>query len=1027
MDSPDAPLLELAVRRGLLSEDVRQALPRDTPEAPPGHRYGPRIDGLIRAGHLDEAVVRALLAELAAVEDTRGAPPARTGPLGPVPLIGASQPPFASLVDGRYAPLRLLGRGGMGSVYEARDLRLGRTVALKLLHVRDERTVSRVSREARAQARVQHTNVCAVYDAGVREGQSYVVMEYLPGQPLHVALPHLSLPDKLHIARQVAEALHAAHRLGVVHRDVKPSNVMVERREEGRWHATMTDFGLARGPGDPEGPSATGGVLGTPAYMPPEQARGRGGPLDPRADVYGLGALLYHLLTGAPPFSGDNVERILLRVLHEEPVAPRRRCPSLPRPLETLTLQCLCKDVNGRYASARAVSEDLRRYLRGEPLRARRASWRRRAWRWIRDHRTLATSLLLVLLGAGALGGLMARERALAQRRAALARRLAQEVETSELFLRAVYSLPLHDVRTEEGVVRERMGRISAELTHLTGLEAALAHHALGRAHLALREYARAVHHLRAALEGGVDESDVHLALGQALGARYEQARRQAEQAGDKQERETTLRRLDADLLAPARFHLRQGMSTSPEPKPYDEGLLDLYSQQYAAARSKAQEALRTEAWRYEARKLAADTWFAQGLHHELMTEHALARDAYERAESLYAAASDMARSDTALLLAQARLWTQRLVLDMYQGRPPLPAYERVLEACQRAALTHPEHPELAEYEYAAHVTLARHALDHGGDPLPFIEKALVAARRTLELEQRDPWAHRKLAETHLLQALHALQRGLPTESLLEAAGSHAREAATLAPRSSTTWATLGNLRALQGLSRLQRGEDAGPSLREALTAYKKALELEPDSQFAHENLARLYSGLIEQEQQQGRPFEALSAEARPLMDRALALAPGSHLLHRYRAAISASEGERAWRDGHEARAPLDAARADLETALALNPGDAESHGLLARVLRLRALAWPGPGAKALLTQALAEAEKAVLLNPTEDAHPLELTRVLVLMSRHEHRGGARHASLLARAAKSAGKVRGPRSHEAHALLVPLAREQQRP
>jgi serine/threonine-protein kinase len=202
----------------------------------------------------------------------------------------------------RYELLDLLGKGGMGMVYRARDRRLDRIVAIKFLRVADPDATMRFLREARAQARIEHPHVCRVYEVGEIEGRAYIALQYVDGEPLQVAARKMPLEAKITVLRDVAMALHEAHRLGIVHRDVKPANIMVERTGDDQWVPIVTDFGLAREATVEIGLTASGAVLGTPAYMSPEQARGDIRLVDRRSDVYGLGATLYELLTGGPPF-----------------------------------------------------------------------------------------------------------------------------------------------------------------------------------------------------------------------------------------------------------------------------------------------------------------------------------------------------------------------------------------------------------------------------------------------------------------------------------------------------------------------------------------------------------------------------------------------------------------------------------------------------------------------------------------------------------------------------------------------------
>jgi len=287
-------------------------------------------------------------------------------PTMPVPDSGNS-----TLPD-RLGPYQIEGeiaRGGMGIVYRARHVELGRVVALKILlageHASPE-SIERLRREALAAARLDHPNVVRVYEVGQEGPRAFIAMEHIDGEPLSRLLRRgeVPLPRALDLLRKVALALDAAHAIGILHRDVKSANILVGRDGEPR----LADFGLARDLSVP-GITATGAMLGTPSYASPEQASGA--PIDARSDVYSLGATMYEVLTGRPPFVGEAPYLILVDLLSKDPTPPRKLKPDVPIDVETVCLKALEKDPSRRYASARALAEDLARCAAGEPVTAR--------------------------------------------------------------------------------------------------------------------------------------------------------------------------------------------------------------------------------------------------------------------------------------------------------------------------------------------------------------------------------------------------------------------------------------------------------------------------------------------------------------------------------------------------------------------------------------------------------------------------------------------------------------------------------
>lgn len=319
---------------------------------------------------------------------------------------------------GDYELLEEIARGGMGVVYKARQSTLKRIVALKMIlsgQLAGEEAVARFYSEAEAAAKLDHPNIVPIFEIGQNEGQHYFSMALVEGESLARKAAAGPLPPReaAQVMKKVADAIAYAHVEGVIHRDLKPANVLLDRDGEPR----VTDFGLAKHASanslTPDaGKSAanltvTGQVLGTPGYMPPEQAAGKTDEVSTLSDVYSLGALLYCLLTGRPPFQAANPLDTLLQVLHKEPVSVRQLNPEVPRDLETICLKCLEKDPHRRYATAAEYAADLQRYLHGEPVKARPIGKLTRGWRWCRRRPAASGFLVASSIAALALVGVI--------------------------------------------------------------------------------------------------------------------------------------------------------------------------------------------------------------------------------------------------------------------------------------------------------------------------------------------------------------------------------------------------------------------------------------------------------------------------------------------------------------------------------------------------------------------------------------------------------------------------------------------
>jgi serine/threonine protein kinase len=410
---PEA-LLHLIYAEALLRED---------------HGERPGVDEYVRRFPSFEAALRRQFAfhEAVGAMATDGSFPGSSTTVHDGSMRGARE---ARSEIGPYEILGEVGRGGMGVVYKGRHRTLTtRLAAIKVLHpaAGGEEARERFLAEARAVASLHHPNIVRIYDVcdpAPGEGEPFVALEYVEGGSLADRINGTPLPPReaADLLLPLAEAMHQAHLQGIIHRDLKPANVMlagsVRARSVSEGGAQsladaagsdlipkITDFGLAKQLDADSALTRTGAIVGTPSYMAPEQASGRNHEVGPLADVYGLGAVLYEMLTGRPPFKADTVLNTLNQVISTDPVPPRSLQPGVPRDLETICLKCLLKDPAKRYPSAGELAGDLRRFLQGEPIRARPTGTAERAAKWVRRRPAAAS-----LIGAGglALAGLVA-------------------------------------------------------------------------------------------------------------------------------------------------------------------------------------------------------------------------------------------------------------------------------------------------------------------------------------------------------------------------------------------------------------------------------------------------------------------------------------------------------------------------------------------------------------------------------------------------------------------------------------------
>jgi serine/threonine protein kinase/Tfp pilus assembly protein PilF len=365
-----------------------------------------------------------------------------------------------------YEVLERLGQGGMGVVYKARQIGLNRLVALKTIRNDGEIRSDLLSRflvEAEAVARVQHPNILHVYDIGSAGDVPFLSLELLEGGSLADRLGGTPQPARpaAELIATLARTVHVAHQAGIIHRDLKPSNVLFT----GDGVPKIADFGLAKRLDSDSQQTASGQIMGSPSYMAPEQARGLGRGVGPAADVYALGAILYEMLTGRPPFKGDSWVETVRQVREDDPVAPVRLVPRIARDLETICLKCLAKAPHKRYATALALAEDLGRYLAGEPIHARPTPLWERGVKWAR-RRPVAATLLAVAAAAtvGSLAAFLQYQRLLRERdRREQARVFKLQSQAADAIIRAQDALAQNDLSGAELILAPLSEKIGTD------------------------------------------------------------------------------------------------------------------------------------------------------------------------------------------------------------------------------------------------------------------------------------------------------------------------------------------------------------------------------------------------------------------------------------------------------------------------------------------------------------------------------------------------------------------------------------
>lgn len=902
-----------------------------------------------------------------------------------VSRAAARDDPAAFPVDDwdRYEVVSFLGAGGMGRVFKARDPRLDRHVALKLIHGDDPMMLRRFFEEARSQARVDHPHVCKVYEVGEVGGHPYIAMQYVEGESLKDAALRMSLEQKVSVMKDVAEGLHAAHRLGLIHRDIKPTNIMLERHEDGTFHPYVLDFGLARQI-DAGGPTPSRVVEGTPSYMSPEQARGDLRFLDRRTDIYGLGATLYRIISGKAPSVEASGAGSHGR-LHSQAIESLRRVDrAIPADLDSIVMKCLEKSPEQRYESARALTEDLGRFLDGEPIQARRATLGYLALNKARKHRALVAVSAAALVTIMVLVGLGVRAEIAAKEQARIAERLGQDVKGLEQFLRYAYTLPLHDVEREKAVIRRRMQRFEVEKARLGELGEAPAEYAIGRGHLALHEYKAAREHLERARDHGYVSTEIGYSLGQALGELYRQELDAAQRIGDDRAREERKRRAEHEYLEPALRCLRESSAADADSRTFLEALMALYEKRYEEAAAKARQASAEAPWLYETKKLEGDAQYAEGNDRKAVGDREAALVEYLRAVDAYRSAAETARSDPSVHEAEAEAWIQMMEVEQQRGLSPKRAFEGALAACDRALGASPRSGSAHSKKAWAYWRWGVYENGRGEDPTETMEKAIVSASEANRADPDDATALEFLGISYAFIGLHEVKHGLPALYSWEQAIRYLAQATEANPTFAWAWNDLASVFFMKGAYLRSQGIDARADLERGLEFTQKAIKSDPRYAYPLSNLGDMYSSQAEDEIRHG-------LDPRPSIERGLAacmksiaIDPNSGIAYVNMGSSHLNLATYELYSGASPEASLGRALEQFEHALRLDATAPETLQKLSAAHRMMALHRMALQADATseLDESRAAARRAIELDPDDSQSYLMLAELALVASR---------------------------------------------
>lgn len=765
--------------------------------------------------------------------------------------------PVPPALQKRYQHIERIGEGGMGVVYRAHDPRLERDVALKLLKESDFASRSRFLDEARAQARVEHDDICRVYEVGEVDDEPFIIMQLIDGKPLSCVKQFMTLRERIELMRTVAFAVHAAHERGLVHRDLKPGNILVEKRANGAYRPYVVDFGLAW-QFTQEADQLAHASLGTPAYMAPEAAsKHQGTTIDARMDVYSLGATLFDVLAGRPPYIDDAPWNILHRLQHESPPPIGEVSKEVTAGLQAIVMKCLERDPNRRYPSAQALGDDLQRYLKGEPLEAQSARAAHRFRKIMRKHaRKMLVVLGLTMLLAAGTGVRVREQRAATKMPVDLAQEIGQSVAEMELYMRTAYQLPAHDIGRERAVVRERIHTLERRIADAGVEDNASAQYAIGRAYFAMGDDVRAYEHLKRAEQAGYSSPELTYALSMAQLGTFRFYNHEASlRATDPRVLKAEVDNLLAQYFDPALERLRTAEPARIKHPAYAAAFVAYRLGRHDEAAQKAREAFQQAPLLYEAKLLegaalveVASKHWSSGKPDWFDKMSAGMSVAFER----FAVAENIARSDPRVHLAICTARTRLMYAAFSAEEKNSPTYyEAAKESCDRLVMVDPASVEghlHRAHLYGLHAYAISKLERPDTDPLNSIEEAIRVGKEAKQFSSGGQLAYDALGLALRARASVLLHRGLDeATTALEVAARHHAEGRGIFRYNEALRDGHMFMQYVQGIDEARRGIDIARRVDTVNTLVDEAVAVNQSVGMAYSKRAMTYLARAEQ------------------------------------------------------------------------------------------------------------------------------------------------------------------------------------
>ncbi len=741
----------------------------------------------------------------------------------------------------KYSLEKLLGQGAYGQVYKAVDLKLKRTVALKILTNSPINRIEKFRREARNQAKVDHPNVCKVYEVDSYKDIHYISMQYIEGETLNKLNKKLSINEKVQIIKQVAKGLHAAHLTGLIHRDIKPTNILIKQKQNGKYIPYITDFGIAK---QLDSPALTKDAIasGSPNYMSPEQAAGdKYKALDIRTDIYSLGVTLYEMLTGKLPHSGETSIEVMFKIINQEPTPVCKFNPNIPKDLGSIVMKCLEKEPKKRYQSAQELTEDLNRFLKGDPVKARQSGILYKTSKKIKKHPLITTVMTLLTIFILMILSFWISDKVETAKKIAISQQLGQIINNSEHIMRIAHMMPIHNLKGDLQKVENETVKIKSLVKKMGKAGKGPGLYALGKCYLILEQEETAKSCLEKAYKTGYENDDLFYQLGIEYSKTYLKQHDKLKKALNSKTFQVEKANLKKKYIDKAIKMFDKVKNSKTYSKYYGKAYVSYINQDYDKALEYCKKSRENNNWFYEALLLSGEI-------HITLAEQAEIAGLFEKADKEYNLALkkiehaiEIAKSDSNCYKTLASLWIKRFT-NSRKNTDKIYIYKKnALKALKKAEITNPRDSDLYIKFAAFYWHWAEYQMEAGKDFREDVKNGIKAAKNAIKYNSKSYEAYHHLGNCYLYQGIYKMFSGENPKISFEKAKFNYEKSKEIAPSFILNYTNLGVVFAYLSQYYYFHGQNPISTLDNAVHNFLIAERIDPNNIFIYSNLGGVY------------------------------------------------------------------------------------------------------------------------------------------------------------------------------------------